>query len=68
MSRDPSVDLWATDEVHFRQYGSSCGRWIPPEVKDPVLLHHPTRRRVGYFGAVRLGDGRFFYRREEHLY
>jgi transposase len=39
--------------------------WIPPEVKDPVLLHHPTRRSVGYFGAVRLRDGRFFYRREE---
>jgi transposase len=39
--------------------------WIPPEVKDPVLLHHPTRRSIGYFGAVRLRDGRFFYRREE---
>ena len=39
--------------------------WIPPEVKDPVLLHHPTRRSVGYFGAVRLSDGRFFYRRED---
>lgn len=65
MSRDPAVDLWATDEVHFQQYGSSCRMWIPPEVKDPVLLHHPTRRSVGYFGAVRLRDGRFFYRREE---
>jgi transposase len=38
--------------------------WIPPEIKDPVLLHHPTRRSVGYFVAVRLRDGRFFYRRE----
>jgi hypothetical protein len=38
--------------------------WIPPEIKDPVVLHHPTRRSVGYFGAVRLRDGRFFYRRE----
>ncbi|WP_321471532.1 IS630 family transposase [uncultured Paludibaculum sp.] len=64
MSLDPSVDLWATDEVHFQQHGSSCRMWIPPEVKDPVLLHHPTRRSVGYFGAVRLRDGRFFYRRE----
>ncbi len=27
---------------------------IPPETKDPVLLHHPTRQSVGYFGAVRL--------------
>jgi transposase len=39
--------------------------WIPPEVKDPVLLHHPTRDSVGYFGAVRLKDGRFVYRRED---
>lgn len=38
--------------------------WIPPETKDPILLHHPTRRSVGYFGAVRLRDGRFFFRRE----
>ena len=39
--------------------------WVPPEVKDPVLLHAPTRKSVGYFGAVRLGDGRFVFRREE---
>jgi len=38
--------------------------WIPPESKDPVVLHHPTRRSVGYFGAVRLRDGKFVYRRE----
>jgi transposase len=39
--------------------------WIPPETADPVLFHHPTRRSVGYFGAVRLRDGRFVFRREE---
>ena len=38
--------------------------WIPPEVKDPVLLHAPTRKSVGYFGAVRLRDGRFVFRPE----
>lgn len=38
--------------------------WIPPECKDPVVLHHPTRKSVGYFGAVRLGDGKFAYQRE----
>ena len=52
------------DEVHFQQYGSRCRMWVPPETKDPVLLHYPTRRRVGYFGAVRLRDGKFFFRRE----
>jgi transposase len=62
--QDPGVDLWAADEVHFQQHGSRCRMWIPPEVKDPVLLHAPTRKSVGYFGAVRLRDGRFVFRRE----
>jgi len=63
--KDPDVDLWSTDEVHFQQYGSRCRMWIPPEVKDPVLFHHPTRKSVGYFGAVRLRDGKFVRQREE---
>jgi transposase len=58
------VDLWALDEVHFQQYGSRCRMWVPPEVTDPVLPHYPTRRSVGYFGAVRLRDGKFTFRRE----
>jgi transposase len=52
------------DEVHFQQHGSRCRMWVPPEVKDPVLLHHPTRQSVGYFGAVRLRDGKFVFSRE----
>ena len=62
--KDDSVDLWAIDEVHFQQHGSRCVMWIPPEVKDPVLMHAPTRKSIGYFGAVRLRDGFFVYRRE----
>ncbi len=61
---DPQVELWAMDEVHFQQHGSRCRMWVPPEVRDPVSLHHPTRKQVGYFGAVRLSDGRFHYQRE----
>jgi hypothetical protein len=38
--------------------------WIPPETKDPILLHHPTRKNVGYFGAVRLRDGKYVFKRE----
>jgi transposase len=52
------------DEVRFQQHGSRCRMWIPPEVREPVLLHYPTRKGVGYWGAVRLRDGRFVYRRE----
>lgn len=32
--------------------------WIPPEEKDPIVLHAPTRRKVGVFGAVCANDGR----------
>jgi hypothetical protein len=32
--QDETVDLWATDEVHFQQHGSRCQMWIPPETKD----------------------------------
>lgn len=64
MNADPGVDLWALDEVHFQQYGSRCRMWVPPENRDPIILHHPTRKSVGYFGAVRLRDGTFVYSRE----
>ena len=37
----------------------------PLETKAPVLLHHPTRKSVGYFGAVNTKDCRFVYRRED---
>jgi len=37
--------------------------WIPPEEVDPVYFHCPTRKSVGYFGAVRLRDGKFIFQR-----
>jgi transposase len=42
--------------------------WIPPEITDPVLLHHPTCKGIGYFGAVRIRDGKFIYCREEESF
>lgn len=68
MMHDSGIDLWSTDEVHFQQYGSRCRMWIPPEVKNPVLYHHPTRKSVGYFGAVRLRDGKFVYQKEDEKF
>lgn len=64
-SNNPEIDLWTIDEVHFQQYGSRCRMWVSPETKNPISLHHPTRKSIGYFGAVRLRDGKFVYRREE---
>ena len=65
---DPTVDPWALDEGHFQQHGSRCRMWIPPEVRDPILLHHPTRKSVGYFGAVRLRDGKLTTREESTVF
>jgi transposase len=33
--------------------------WVPPEDKDPVVLHAPTRKSVACFGAVSLTSGKF---------
>lgn len=33
--------------------------WVPPEVKDQVVLHAPTRKSVACFGAVGLSSGKF---------
>ena len=65
LSSDPEVELWAMDECHFEQHGTGCRMWIPPEIKDPVVLRKPTRESVGYYGAVRLRDGKFVYLRQE---
>jgi transposase len=46
------------DEVHFQQHGSRCRMWVPPEVRDPICVHAPTRKSISYFGAVRLRDGK----------
>jgi transposase len=54
--------------VHFQQYGSRCRMWIAPDVVDPVVRHFPGRKSVGYFGAVRLRDGRFVFRREPECF
>lgn len=31
--------------------------WVPPEIKDPVLKHAPTRKSVACFGVVSLRSG-----------
>ena len=36
--------------------------WVPPEVKDPVLRHAPTRKSVACFGSVSLSTGKFVRR------
>jgi len=31
--------------------------WVPPEEKDPVVLHAPTRKSIALFGVIRPADG-----------
>jgi transposase len=39
--------------------------WVPPEDIDPVVLHQPTRKSIGVFGAVRASDGLLVTSRSE---
>ena len=59
------MEIWSIDECHFQQHGTRCRMWIPPEQKDPIVLHAPTRKSVAFFGGVRVNDGRFLYMQEE---
>jgi transposase len=38
--------------------------WVPPEDIDPVVLHAPTRKSVGLYGAVHPDSGKLVVRRE----
>ena len=39
--------------------------WVPPEEKDPILLHAPTRKSISVFGAVKIDTGRLLTRSYE---
>jgi len=39
--------------------------WVPPEDVDPIVLHAPTRKNVGVFGAVCANNGRLVVRQAE---
>lgn len=41
--------------------------WVPAEDVDPIVLHAPTRKSVGVFGAVCAANGRLVTRREERF-
>ena len=50
-------DIWYEDECHFQQHGTRCRLWVPPEEKDPIIRHAPTRKSMALFGAVSAGTG-----------
>lgn len=53
------MELWSLDEYHYQQQGTSYQMWVPPEDKDPLLLHAPTCRSIACVGAVNLRAGQF---------
>jgi hypothetical protein len=55
--QDDSVDLWATDEVHFQQHGSRCRMWIPPEIKALSSCTPPPARVWAISGPCACGMG-----------
>jgi hypothetical protein len=42
--------------------------WVPWEEEDPVVWHYPGRKSVGYYGAVRLRDGKGLFRKEPEMF
>ena len=42
--------------------------WVPWEEDDPVMWHYPGRKSVGYFGAVRVRDGKSLFRKEPEMF
>lgn len=65
LSQDESVELWGPGRGSFPAIRFQLPNVDTPETRDPVLLHHPTHKSFGYFGAVYLRDDRCIYRREE---
>ena len=61
LARRADIELWSLDECHFQQHGTRTRMWVPPEIRDPVQLHAPTRKSVACFGAVSLLTGKFVH-------
>lgn len=53
------MELRSLNEGHFRQHGTRCRMRVPPEDKDPVLLHAPMRKPVARSGADNLRFAQF---------
>jgi len=57
LAKKGNFEILFEDECHFQQHGTRCKMWIPPEKKDPVLKHAPTKKSISVFGAVNSHTG-----------
>jgi transposase len=54
--KDPTVQLWCEDEVHFQRHSSLIRMWAP-KGNQPRVLSPSVRHKVGFFGALNLKTG-----------
>lgn len=54
--KDPSIQLWCEDEVHFQRHSSLIRMWAP-KGQQPRVLSPSVRHKVGFFGALNLKTG-----------
>ncbi len=59
--KDPNIQLWCEDEVHFQRHSSLIRMWAP-RGKQPRVLSPSVRDKVGFFGALDLKTGRLLTR------
>ena len=54
--KDPAIQLWCEDEVHFQRHSSLIRMWAP-KGQQPRVLSPSVRHKVGFFGALNLKTG-----------
>lgn len=54
--KDPDIQLWCEDEVHFQRHSSLIRTWAP-RGQQPRVDSASTREKVGFFGAVNVKTG-----------
>ena len=54
--KDPTIQLWCEDEVHFQRHSSLIRMWAP-KGQQPRVLSPSVRHKVGFFGALNLKTG-----------
>ena len=54
--KDPNIQLWCEDEVHFQRHSSLIRMWAP-KGQQPRVVSASTRQKMGFFGALNLKTG-----------
>lgn len=59
--KDPDIQLWCQDEVHFQRHTSLIRMWAP-RGQQPCIRSASTREKVSILGALDLKTGRLLTR------